>query len=358
MARRPPHDPLRIDQGVLFGDSPLDRALAVVANQPAVAEDVAIASQLPSTLRLGTSSWAFPGWRGLLFSDNARAIDLARCGLAAYARHPLLRTVALDRAFYSLLGRTEASELAALVPAGFRFVIKAHQSVTRPDADERGGTFGKTSEPSGKSFENPRFLDATFARDFVIAPAVEGLADRIGPIVFQFLPLDLTTSGRHGGAHRLLDRLESFTNSLPVGPLYAIEVRNRELLARPWALRYAAILRGANVSHGFAVHPTLPTIAEQATALSEGGWPALQQPALLVRWLLGHSQGYEAASERYQPFDRLVDLDAGALADIAALIAEAASADFAAWVIVNNKAEGCAPLTVRRLAALVAAHRR
>src|SRR6218665_219055 len=58
---------------------------------PAVqAEDVrALGDQLPPGLHLGTSSWTFPGWKGLVFDREATPARLSREGLAAYAPHPL-----------------------------------------------------------------------------------------------------------------------------------------------------------------------------------------------------------------------------------------------------------------------------
>ena len=51
--------------------------------------------------RLGTSSWSFPGWRGLVYEGQHAQATLSRKGLAAYAAIPLLRTVSLDRTFYA-----------------------------------------------------------------------------------------------------------------------------------------------------------------------------------------------------------------------------------------------------------------
>ena len=64
-----------------------------------------LATRLPAAIRLGTSSWSFPGWTGLVFAPRngkpATEQVLARHGLPAYAAHPLLRTVSLDRTFYA-----------------------------------------------------------------------------------------------------------------------------------------------------------------------------------------------------------------------------------------------------------------
>ncbi|WP_204320593.1 hypothetical protein, partial [Klebsiella pneumoniae] len=52
-------------------------------------------------LRIGTSSWSYPGWDGLVYAGEYSDSMLARKGLAAYAQHPLLRTVSIDRGFYA-----------------------------------------------------------------------------------------------------------------------------------------------------------------------------------------------------------------------------------------------------------------
>ncbi len=336
-------------QRFLFGDSPIERALTIVDTIEPDAAEVALASSLPAGLRPGTSSWSFPGWRGMIYAPNASPTDLARFGLAAYARHAWMRTVGLDRTFYALISIREAADLAALVPDGFRFLIKAHQSVTRPDADGRGTTFGDTGRLRDSGIANARFLDAAYARDTIVAPSVEGFGDRIGPILFQFPPLEMGPGSRVGGIERFLDLLETFLGGLPRGPLYAMEMRQREFFLGSVAQRFAAVLREHRIVHSFAVHPTLPTAAGQARIMASHGWAIASQPALVVRWLLGHGQGYDEAKTRYEPFDRIVDPDPGTRSEVWALIQAAVEANVPSWVIANNKAEGSAPLTLRSL---------
>ena len=45
----------------------------------------ALAAAMPPLLRFGTSSWNFPGWRGLVYAADAPAKHLSRHGLGAYA---------------------------------------------------------------------------------------------------------------------------------------------------------------------------------------------------------------------------------------------------------------------------------
>ncbi|MFM7798619.1 MAG: hypothetical protein ACKPBA_06505 [Planctomycetota bacterium] len=100
------------DLGSLFGDSPAERSMERVPPVAASPEVRALAARMPAHVHLGTSSWAYPGWRGIVFGDRAPAAALASEGLAAYASWPLARTVGLDRAFYATPSADEYRALA------------------------------------------------------------------------------------------------------------------------------------------------------------------------------------------------------------------------------------------------------
>lgn len=360
--------------GSLFGSSPADRAMESVPPAPVPAAVRALAASLPPFLHLGTSSWAYPGWRGMIYARSAPAAKLARDGLAAYAHWPLFRTVGLDRAFYSAPSHAEYCALAQLVPAGFQFLVKADQRVVRPDADARGETFGNTTALHAGGRRNPHFLDADMARHQIIAPAATGLGSALGPIVFQFPHLDLAAKGMLGGVPGFLAALRAFLEALPkqavaeahaegsprgtihAAPLYAVEVRNRELLRAPHVRSYAATLAAGGAVHSYLQHPTVPSIAAQEAALREAGSGAAAFPAIVVRWMLLDSSSYEAASDRFEPFNELRAPDPAVRAEIAALLALASPAR-PGFAVCNNKAEGSAVLTVERLAAEIAAAR-
>jgi uncharacterized protein YecE (DUF72 family) len=339
------------DQMGLFGQ-PVPRGREVPVDPvEADADTRALASRLPAGVHLGTSSWSFPGWAGLVWAGETSEAVLAKRGLPAYAAHPLHRTVGLDRAFYRPLSIDTYRELADQTPVGFRFLIKAWQGLTRPDADEHGRTQGSTSALAQAGVANPAFLDATEAEDRVVAPAVLGLGDRIGPIVFQFPPLDLTRSGLE--PRRLIARVGEFLEALPRKKdrtLYAVEFRNRQLFEPRWSRELASVLRAGGASLGFAHHPSLPSIDEQRRAMEAGGWPVEAQPAVVCRWLLRHGMGYDEARTRYSPFRELAEPDRTTRRQIAGLIRTGTLNAVDGWVIANNKAEGSAPLTVRELA--------
>jgi uncharacterized protein YecE (DUF72 family) len=342
MRRRPPSRQLD-----LFAGDPVHGATAAApTSAPAASGAVAAAAvseeiwqmarELPAGLRMGTSSWTFPGWAGLVYAASYSASQLARDGLAAYASHPLLRTVGIDRSYYGPVDATTLARYAAVVPADFRFLVKAHDACTllRFSGHERYG--------AQRGQDNPRFLDAAYARDTVVAPFVDGLGARAGVLLFQFSPLPVV---QLGGSARFAERLHEFLSALPRGPVYAVEIRNTALLTR----RYADALRDAGACHCINAIGSMPEPVTQ-WRITDGA----QAPALVVRWMLARHLRYEATRERYAPFDRIVDPDPRTCQSIAALVRRASAAGQPAYVVVNNKAEGSAPLSVARLASEIA----
>jgi uncharacterized protein YecE (DUF72 family) len=292
----------------------------------------AVAASLPAGVRLGTSSWTFPGWAGLVYASRAGQDALARDGLAAYARHPLLRTVSLDRAFYRPLDAAEYAACARQVPGDFRFVVKAPARVC--DAVLR--------EPGGRGVQpNPLFLDAQTALDDLVRPAMAGLGEKLGVLVFQISPLPPGWLARRDA---LLARLDALLGALPAGLLAAVEVRDAAWLSPD----FAGALRAHGATYCLGLHPRLPPIEEQLPML-RALWPG----PLVCRWNLHRrhgARGYESAKAGYEPFDRLVDPDPATRTVLAKVAAATAAAGHPVYVTINNKAEGSAPCSVVALA--------
>jgi uncharacterized protein YecE (DUF72 family) len=312
------------------------------AVDPAAVDDRVrdLATRLPPRIHLGTSSWSFPGWTGLVYADRngkpASEQTLARHGLAAYAAHPLLRTVSLDRTFYTPLTTAEFAAYAAQVPDHFRFVVKAPAAFTDP-AIRKGGS----GEPAR---DNPSFLDGAAAVATFVRPCLAGLGPKAGPLVFQFPPF-----GRRllADLPRLTARIAAFMSVLPRGPLYAAEVRDPQLASH----EFAAALHDGGAVPCLAVHARMPPVAEQAAAF---GLDAADCPLpLVVRWNLHAGRGYKEAKADYFPFNRLVEEDPVSRDALATLARQAAAGDRDTFITINNKAEGSAPLSVLNLATAI-----
>jgi uncharacterized protein YecE (DUF72 family) len=321
--------------------APRRRAAAAGDVRPARDSPLLEAPLLPLNIRLGTSSWFFPGWRGLVYEGVHPQATLSRKGLAAYAQIPLLRTVSLDRTFYAPISAVDYARYASQVPEHFSFVVKAPAIVC--DAVMRD------EEGRGK-VPNPHFLDAAIAtREFVL-PCLEGLKAKAGPLVFQVSPLPRSLVE---DASLFIERLEAFFAALPRelgthSPIYALELRNPELLTP----RLMRMLARAEVRYCVGLHDRMPEIERQEAALRalDGEEPG----PLVVRWNLHRGFLYQAAKQRYEPFDRLVDQDGETRRALARMAATAFRAGRKVWITANNKAEGSAPLSVLELAREIA----
>jgi uncharacterized protein YecE (DUF72 family) len=288
----------------------------------------------PGRWHLGTSSWHFPGWAGEVWDRSHPSATLAREGLAAYAAHPLLRSVSLDRSFYRVLAAAEYRGLAAQVPADFRFVVKAPATLT--DASLRDPASGAPLA------DNPGFLDPAHALADVLAPLRDGLGSRLGVLVLQVSPLPARwLHDRAAWRARLARLLAAMVPAMPPDALLALEVRDAELLEPA----LAALLREHGVRPCLGLHDRMPPAQAQLPFL-RAAWPG----DLVCRWNLRRGQRYAQARDRWAPFDRLQAEDPETRATIARVARGTLDAGFRAFVTINNKAEGCAPASVAALA--------
>jgi uncharacterized protein YecE (DUF72 family) len=316
-------------------DAPKKRRSRDVLAAPPSPELLALAAQLPPQVHLGTSTWSFPGWSGIVYGDDYSNSKLSREGLSAYGAHPLLKTVSIDRSFYQALTVTDYLRYAQQVPEHFRFIVKAPMTIT--DATVRA----ERGEPVSL---NPCFLNAQMAIDDFVTPCLEGLGAKAGALVFQFSPLPDQMLAQPAV---FVERLGEFFDALPglpEGSCYAVEIRDASLLTP----RFIRMLKTSGVRYCVGIHARMPDPLRQAAALALlDGEPA---GPLIVRWSLHGGFKYEQAKAKYEPFNRLVDEDPATRASLAELAARYALAGQPVVIAVNNKAEGSAPLSCAKLA--------
>lgn len=326
------------DQNDLFGAPPSKRPRSVQPAPP-LAEDMALAANLSPHIHLGTSTWSYPGWQGLVWAGKHSESTLSKTGLPAYSAHPLLRAVGIDRGFYRPLAASEFQRHAEQVPPGFRFTVKAPSLVTDALLRSEGG---RGQQP------NPLFMDPTAALQDFIAPAYEGLGPSIGALVFQISPLP---GALLANMNEAFDRLHALLLALPKPPagVLAVEVRDAAWLTPD----LVALLRDTGARYCLGLHPKLPALNEQLPLL-RALWPG----ALVARWNLNRLHGafgYEEAEKKYGEFNEMLDPDPETRAELARVIRGTASAGQDVFVTISNKAEGSAPLSVRALAQAIAA---
>lgn len=305
-----------------------------------------LAHKVPPGIALGTSSWSFPGWRELVWRGEHTENVLAKDGLRAYAEHPLLTGVGVDRTFYAPVADDVLAAYAQMVPASFRFLVKAASALTWARFPDHPRYGDRAQAP------NPEFLDVSYARDLVVYPFVQGLGDKGRTLLFQFPPQALhhlagepnAKLGAQELRQRLADRLHAFLSELPeLGPgaRYSVELRTPDAIGEPVD---RALLDAGAVPCLTAIRG-MPPVAEQAER-----WGIYRFDMLVARWMLTQDLSYEEARRKFSPFTHLQAPDPPTRDSIANLIERFVHASKPGIVIVNNKAEGSAPLSVLRLA--------
>jgi len=299
------------------------------------------AKRLPPSLYLGTSTWAFPEWKGILYRQEYRSErDFSQRCLAEYASVPWFRTVCIDSLFYNAPKPETLVRYAEQVPESFRWVSKVWERITihtYPKHARYGALAGGV---------NPDFLNAELFSDRVLRTyETPEVRLRTGPLVFQFAPF----SSAALNYERFLELLDNFLSKLPKGYEYAVEVRNRELLSRD----YFQTLNRHGATHCFNHWNSMIPIREQMKCAAEAG--GLSADFFVARLLTPLGLSYEGAAKLLEPYVALKRVNPAMRADAVRLARRAISTGKRAYVTANNKAEGNAPLTMVSLAQLIVA---
>jgi uncharacterized protein YecE (DUF72 family) len=289
-------------------------------------EAAALDRALPPRIMFGTSSWTFPGWAPLIYGGTYPARQPSVPLLRQYARVPLLRTVGIDSTYYAPATPETLRAYADALPPHFRCVMKAWNSITTH-------TWSRAQDPQKRGGANPHFLDVDLFLEAVWRPVHEHFAAHTGALVLEFpaLPLRVIRPGEFAA------RLDTFLARVPRDLPLQVEVRNEELLTPS----YLAVLRTHGVGHCFNHWARMPTIGAQLD-LAE----VVTGEALVARLMLGQGKEYETMKEAYAPFDRVVDRNPALRRDVQRLVAWALQLALPCYIIVNNKVEGSAPLTI------------
>ena len=78
-------------------------------------------------IRIGTSGFSYEDWKGRVYPASLKSAEM----LPYYGR--MFRTVELNTTYYGLPRPVVMEQMAARVPAGFDFAVKAHKDMTHSD---------------------------------------------------------------------------------------------------------------------------------------------------------------------------------------------------------------------------------
>ena len=280
---------------------------------------------------LGTSSWKYPGWKGLVYNRGYRSDkEFNETCLEEYAEN--FTAVGVDHTYYTWPTEKAFEKYVQQTPPGFKFGLKATEAVTifqYPNIKRYGKHAGT---------KNETFLDAGSFHANFLTP-LERFKDRIGPVMLEFSQF---YPGTIASGSEFTDRLDKFFTALgpDTGFQFAVELRNANWLKAP----YFEMLARHRAAHVFNAWTRMPTLADQLEAARD-----FELPAVVSRILLAVGTKYAEAVEAFEPYDKILEEHAILRKGGAALIRTAVDRGIPAYVFVNNRAEGCAPRTIQAI---------
>jgi len=282
---------------------------------------------------LGTSSWKYPGWCGLLYSRSRYTwrgrfseTRFNRSCLSEYAQ--TFKSVCVDGAYYQFPTAGYLTELAAQVPDDFKFSFKVTDEITLksfPNIPRMGSRAGSV---------NPHFLDAEhFVRRFL--EPCEAIRPKVGMLIFEFSRFQQRDFADAG---QFLEQLDKFLGALPGGWDFGTEIRNEDFLNDA----YLTVLRRHGVAHVYNSWDAMPPVDEQMRRIGN----RLDGLHCAARFLLKPGRSYQQAVDRFSPYSRTQEVYEAARKAGALLIQNALRNSRRLYLYGNNRLEGCSPITL------------
>jgi uncharacterized protein YecE (DUF72 family) len=291
-------------------------------------------ARIPPLVRFGTSTWNYPGWRGLVYHRDYGPKGAAARMLKEYAAFPLFGTVGIDSSYYGPPTEAVLRSYAENLPAGFPCISKVWSQLTIH-------TFTKAQDREKAGKINPDFLSPDLFVEEIYQPYQRHFAENTGPFVFEFQTI---AKSSHIGPEGFASRLDEFFSALPRDAQYAVEVRNDDFLTP----MYFAVLREHGVAHVLSSWTRMPPLGHQ---LDLPG--SITAPFILARALLRPGRTYNEAVDAFAPYDQIREPNPKLRRDLARLVEEAVRLRIPAYLLVNNRAEGSAPLTIAAVAEML-----
>jgi len=279
-------------------------------------------------IRIGTCSWKYPSWSGLVYSAP-KGIDY----LEEYARH--YDSVEVDQWFWSLFAGDKVKLPDEAVVAGYRQAVGDDFRFTVKVPNSLSLTHHYKGKKSGPLEPNRHFLDPDLWLSFI--DSLSGIRDVLGPLILQF---EYLNKQKMSGRPRFLERLGGFLQAIPDGPPVAVELRNPRWVDASW-FDFLREHRACPVLlQGYWMPPVTELYGKFRKELAA-------QEDLVIRLHGGDRQGIEKLTNKQ--WDKVVEPKDQELGEVARMADDLAGAGPQVFVNVNNHYEGSAPQTIRKL---------
>jgi uncharacterized protein YecE (DUF72 family) len=281
-----------------------------------------------SNVHLGTCSWKYDSWRGLIYPEKGKINFLQE-----YARH--YSTVEIDQWFWSLftpekvkLPETKVvEEYLNSVPSSFKFTVKVPNSITLTHFYQHGKTKGEQLRA------NPYFLSIDLFDEFL--GRIEPLRKQIGVLMFQF---EYLNKKKMTSQKEFFNQLSSFIEKSSKNYPYAIEIRNPNYLNQDYFEHLNQLRLFFVFVHGYYMPSIITVYNKFSTYIKE---------KTVIR-LMGRDRKKIEKQSKNQ-WDQIVDSKDDELEDIIQIIKDLELRQVEVYLNINNHYEGSAPLTINKI---------
>jgi uncharacterized protein YecE (DUF72 family) len=271
-------------------------------------------------MRIGTCSWKYESWRGIVYPDFGE-FDF----LEEYSKH--YNTVEIDQWFWSLIKDKaylpkpkSVNEYNEATPDDFKFTIKMPNSLT-------------LTHPYKSTTPNPYFLSPELMKSFI--HSIEPIIDKVGVLMFQFEYLNKNKMhSLKEFIHKFQQLVKTVDKSIQIG----IEIRNSNYLKK----EYFQFLKENKIAHVFLQGYFMPNITEVYNNFKE-----LLHDTTVIRLHSYDRKGIEA--EENNNWNNIYQSKDDELPSIIKMINSLNSKDSNLYLNVNNHYEGSAPLTINKI---------
>jgi len=302
-----------------------------------MALDLSVPREFRGILRIGTCSWKYDTWKGLIYEPlkTYRPDEY----LPDYAKK--LDSVEIDQWFWSLFpGSLRLPDPAAVrlyaksVPDDFVFTVKAPNSLTLTH-------YYSKQTPQNASYANkpnPSFLDHDLLGRFL--DALSPLESKLGPVMFQF---EYLNKQKMPSKEIFFERFGEFIDAAPKGYRYAVEIRNPNYLSPA----FFDFLKDRDLGFVYLDGYYMPPIGQVFEKFKP------ETASFQVIRLHGGDR-LEIEGETGEVWNKVVASKPGGLKAAAKIVRANAKKRVLTYVNLNNHYEGSAPLSIGRFLDILA----
>jgi uncharacterized protein YecE (DUF72 family) len=273
-------------------------------------------TEAKGSMRIGTCSWNYESWVGLVYSKPSRTADGY---LPEYSQR--FRTAEVDSWFYRLPERKDVLDYLGKVDKGFTFTVKATEDLSLTHKRNRG---------SKELIPNPSFLSAELFNHYI--QRVEPMMPQIDAVMLEF---EYLNQDKMRSVDEFMRALDAFASAVPKSVPLAIETRNKNYLVE----EYFQFLKEKRLIHVFSEKLYLPHVYDLYEKFGQ-----YIEGTSVIRLLGGDRAEIEKATGG--EWNRIVDEkpDKKRIADMSMDIK---FKNGRVIININNHYEGSAPITAK-----------